>query len=491
MDGVTGGSGKNGNAESHESEIPSEAGLENVMKALKVPEGRPLNVVGVGAGAWGAVFISMLQKEYFNMKDKIKFSIYRREGKELSKETASKILEVINADSEVIRRLRQKGRYFKYVDARLGERVLSAAEVLTDGFCENMLDLPLMPLRVITDLTEAVWDADVIVNSIPSSNIRPVFEVIGNLVRERGRHPVVISLAKGIEYKECPEPHVLTPSGIIHDVTGIPKENIFYLGGPNIASEVWKGEYATARICGLSKTLRRALASLIRNDSFVVWDNPDIVNHEIMGGLKNVYAIGAGIIKGAAKNSATSMAVYFSNACAEMVFISQLLTGVRDPVYLTGPLLADVYVTLLKGRNAWYGEQVALGNVNPENGPYVPGKGLIEGVGAVGNFHRLLSDSRLTIPDPKTEIACSPIALLPTLSALNDVFSRKKSEPLLTSKQKLRRKSNPRKPQTGFQDPGQYFLAQMKDATATDPEARLHIFEGAHLTTQTSNAEGQ
>jgi len=373
MDGGTGGGDKNGNAEASESEIPSDARLDNVIKALKVPEGRPLNVVGVGAGAWGAVFISMLQKEYFNMKDKIKFSIYRREGKELSLETASKILEVINADSEVIRRLRQKGRYFKYVDARLGERVLSAAEVLTDGFCENMLDLPLMPLRVITDLTEAVWDADVIVNSIPSSNIRPVFEVIGNLVRERGRCPLIISLAKGIEYKESPEPHILTPSGIIHDVTGIPKENIFYLGGPNIASEVWKGEYATARICGLSRTLRRALASLIRNDSFVVWDNPDIVNHEIMGGLKNVYAIGAGIIKGAANNSATSMAVYFSNACAEMVFISQLLTGVRDPVYLAGPLLADVYVTLLKGRNAWYGEQVALGNVNPENGPYVPG----------------------------------------------------------------------------------------------------------------------
>jgi len=311
------------------------------------------------------------------------------------------------------------------------------------------------------------------VNSIPSSSIRPVFEVIGNLVRERGRHPVVISLAKGIEYKESPEPHILTPSGIIHDITGIPKENIFYLGGPNIASEVWKGEYATARICGLSKTLRRALASLIRNASFVVWDNPDIVNHEIMGGLKNVYAIGAGIIKGAANNSATSMAVYFSNACAEMVFISQLLTGVRDPVYLAGPLLADVYVTLLKGRNAWYGEQVALGNVNPENGPYVPGKGLIEGVGAVGNFHRLLSDSRLTIPDPQTEIASSPIALLPTLSALNDVFSRKKGEPLLTPKQRLKNKSNPMKVQTGFQDPGQYFLAQMK----VGRDARCYTFQ--------------
>jgi hypothetical protein len=32
----------------------------------------------------------------------------------------------------------------------------------------------------------------------------------------------------------------------------------------------------------------------LRQPHFIVWDNSDLVTHEVMGGLKNVYAIGAG-----------------------------------------------------------------------------------------------------------------------------------------------------------------------------------------------------
>lgn len=148
---------------------------------------------------------------------------------------------------------------------------------------------------------EAVWDADLIINSIPSTEIRPVFTQIGALLKEKGRTPIVVSLAKGVEFIDEPNPHILTPSGVIHAASGLPVENILYLGGPNIASEVWRGEYATARICGGLEKYRTALAMFFRNSSFVVWDNPDIVNHELMGGLKNVYAIGAGIIKAGAR----------------------------------------------------------------------------------------------------------------------------------------------------------------------------------------------
>lgn len=74
---------------------------------------------------------------------------------------------------------------------------------------------------------------------------------------------------------------------------GVPSENVLYLGGPNIASEVYNKEYANARICG-SEKWRKPLANFLRQPHFIVWDNPDIVTHEVMGGLKNVYAIGAG-----------------------------------------------------------------------------------------------------------------------------------------------------------------------------------------------------
>ena len=35
------------------------------------------------------------------------------------------------------------------------------------------------------------------------------------------------------------------------------------------------------------------MAKFLRQPHFIVWDNGDLVTHEIMGGLKNVYAIGA------------------------------------------------------------------------------------------------------------------------------------------------------------------------------------------------------
>lgn len=98
------------------------------------------------------------------------------------------------------------------------------------------------------------------------------------------------------------------------------------------------------------------ITSFFYEHSFVVWASSDVITHEVLGGLKNVYAIGMGIVTAATNNSATSKAVYFSNAAAEMVFITRLLS--KHPEDLHGPLLADTYVTLLKGRNAWYGERV-------------------------------------------------------------------------------------------------------------------------------------
>lgn len=77
---------------------------------------------------------------------------------------------------------------------------------------------------------------------------------------------------------------------------GVPIENILYLGGPNIASEIYNKEYANARVCG-SEKWRKPLAKFLRQPHFIVWDNSDLVTHEVMGGLKNVYAIGAGKLK--------------------------------------------------------------------------------------------------------------------------------------------------------------------------------------------------
>ncbi|KAJ0512937.1 putative glycerol-3-phosphate dehydrogenase (NAD(+)) [Helianthus annuus] len=67
------------------------------------------------------------------------------------------------------------------------------------------------------------------------------------------------------------------------DTAGIPMKNILYLGGPNTASEIYNKEYANARICGPEKW-RKALAKFLRQPHFTVWDNGDLITHEVMGG---------------------------------------------------------------------------------------------------------------------------------------------------------------------------------------------------------------
>lgn len=59
-----------------------------------------------------------------------------------------------------------------------------------------------------------------------------------------------------------------------------------------------------------------------------------------------------------------------------MIFITHLLT--EEPEKLAGPLLADTYVTLLKGRNAWYGQMIAKGQLSLDMGDSITGKGTIQ-----------------------------------------------------------------------------------------------------------------
>lgn len=95
-----------------------------------------------------------------------------------------------------------------------------------------------------------------------------------------------------------------------------------------------------------------------------------------------------GMVAALTNESATSKSVYFAHCTSEMIFITHLLA--EEPEKLAGPLLADTYVTLLKGRNAWYGQKLAKGELNLEMGDSIKGKGMIQVkilVISYGRFH--------------------------------------------------------------------------------------------------------
>ncbi|KAG8052733.1 hypothetical protein GUJ93_ZPchr0001g30790 [Zizania palustris] len=174
-----------------------------------------LRIVGVGAGAWGSVFCALLQDAYGHLRDKVQVRIWRRPGRAVDRATAEHLFEVINAREDVLRRLIRRCAYLKYVEARLGDRTVYADEILKDGFCLNMIDTPLCPLKVVTNLQEAVWDADIVINGLPSTETRDVFGEIWRYWKERITAPIIISLAKGIEASLDPLPRIITPTQMI------------------------------------------------------------------------------------------------------------------------------------------------------------------------------------------------------------------------------------------------------------------------------------
>ncbi|KMZ61791.1 Glycerol-3-phosphate dehydrogenase (NAD(P)(+)) [Zostera marina] len=400
----------------------TEEKLDELRRLLNKSDGDLLKIVSVGAGAWGSVFAALLHDSYGNFRDKFQIRIWRRPGKAVDRSTAKHLFEVINSREDILRRLIRRCAYLKYVEGRLGDRILYADEILRDGFCLNMIDTPLCPMKVVTNLQEAVWDADIVINGLPSTETREVFEEISRFWKERVSVPIVISLAKGIEAALKPVPRIITPTQMINRATGIPLENILYLGGPNIASEIYNREYANARICGAHKW-RKVLARFLRRPHFIVWDNSDLVTHEVMGGLKNVYAIGAGMVAALTNESATSKSVYFAHCTSEMILITHLLT--EEPEKLAGPLLADTYVTLLKGRNAWYGQMLAKGELSLDMGDSITGKGMIQGVSAVGAFYELLSQSSLNVFHPEEKKPVAPVELCPILKILYKILIKR------------------------------------------------------------------
>jgi len=451
-----------------------QASLNAVKKVLKVEQEKKLEIVCVGGGAWSAVFACLLKRKCLGLEEQVRIRIWRRPGKRVSAAQAAKLLTQINKDPQVLQSLRDSGKLMRYVDASLGQPLeppLTADEILSDGFCDTLEGTTLIPMELCNDLEEAAAEADILINGIPSSSTLDVWAPLHDALNRRSKgHPVVISLAKGVEFCSEPAPHILTPTRIIHRCAGIPLDRLLYFGGPNIAADLWRGEYATARLCGVDE-LRKPLAELLSQSQLSVWHNRDVITHEVMGGLKNVYAIAAGIVDERSKQSATANSVLFSNICAEMTFITHVLS--RRPGSLSGPLLSDLYVTMKAGRNAWYGRQLATGALSAADGDIVPGKGHIVGVAAVKAFHSLLANAMVPL-GPRGQ-TCPALDFLQTLRGLHAVLFEGSSIPDFVEGMRLESLEDPAETllSPAVQD-GLAFIPTLLAPDAVVPSSMIH-----------------
>lgn len=157
---------------------------------------------------------------------------------------------------------------------------------------ENITYLPgiVIPsnIDISSDLEYCCKGSDLIVLATPSHAVR---ETVYSIKPYVNKGQIVVSLAKGIENDS-----LMRMSEIIEEI--LPNNKAAVMSGPCHAEEVAR-DIPTAIV---SSARERVVAEYIQDvfmtPKFRVYTNPDMTGVELGGALKNIIALGAGIIDG-------------------------------------------------------------------------------------------------------------------------------------------------------------------------------------------------
>ncbi len=157
---------------------------------------------------------------------------------------------------------------------------------------ENTLYLPGVTLdpaiRATTDLAEATSGAEALILAAPAQFLRSVLESLKD-----GLEPGVplIICAKGIEQDTG-----ALMSEVSEDV--LPGAPVAILSGPTFAAEVARDLPAAVTLAADDEEMAARLSDALGNNHFRIYRSDDVIGAQIGGAVKNVLAIGCGIVEG-------------------------------------------------------------------------------------------------------------------------------------------------------------------------------------------------
>lgn len=138
------------------------------------------------------------------------------------------------------------------------------------------------------------------------------------------------------------------------------KMNVGALSGANLAHEiVYGGAGVTQIACESYETFER-LRTLIETPRFRVVYSRDVIGTAIAAALKNVYAIGFGILEGSKKVPENFLATYATLVTSEIRQFGLLLGAIPDTFDAESQVwMADLLATCRGGRSATFGRDLA------------------------------------------------------------------------------------------------------------------------------------
>jgi glycerol-3-phosphate dehydrogenase (NAD(P)+) len=205
-------------------------------------------------------------------------------------------------------------------------------------------------IRATGDLAEAAA-ADVLLLVSPAQHLRSVCRQL-SAAPVGAAKPSLVICSKGIE---------ITSGAMMSEVVAaeLPDWSTAVLSGPTLAHEVAQGlPTAVTLACG-DRSLGHHLAELLGRPHFRCYYSPDVIGAQIGGALKNVIALGCGIVRGR-KLGENASAAFLTRGFAEMVRLGRA-KGARPETLMGLSGIGDLVLTCHAERSRNMSLGLALG----------------------------------------------------------------------------------------------------------------------------------
>jgi glycerol-3-phosphate dehydrogenase (NAD(P)+) len=255
---------------------------------------------------------------------------------------------------------------------------------------ESLADITLPSrLSITASLEEALAGTRAVIMAVPSQSMRRNIKAVSPYLDSS---MLIVSAAKGLEL----ETNLRMSQVIAEEIPPDSHPNICVLSGPNLSQEILRNLPAASAVAAQTEAVARKAQKLLNTPNLCIYTNTDIIGVELGGALKNIIALGAGIVDGLDYGD-NAKATFITRGLTEITALGVALGA--NPLTFSGLTgLGDLVATCSSSlsRNHYLGVELTKGRSIEEITASM--SGVAEGVTTTLVAYNLAQQLKLEMP---------------------------------------------------------------------------------------------
>ena len=209
-------------------------------------------------------------------------------------------------------------------------------------------------LSITSSLSETLAKVEAVILAVPSQTMRQNIKLVAGHLNKL---MLIVSAAKGLEIGS----NKRMSQVIAEEIDPQFWPNICVLSGPNLSKEILNDLPAASVVAAADETVARKVQKLLSTPNFCLYTNTDVIGVELGGALKNIIALGAGMVDGLGYGD-NAKAAFVTRGLTEMAALGAALGA--SPLTLSGLAgLGDLIATCASplSRNHYVGVELTKG----------------------------------------------------------------------------------------------------------------------------------